>query len=231
MDMEIQNKNTRSYILIMLLAFCNIALQAQNNPKGVIFIMTDDMGYGDIDALYPSSLNTPALDELSRESVMLTDFHGGTTCAPSRAALMTGRDFNASGVWHTISGRELMRENEQTIAELFQSNGWNTGIFGKWHLGEGYPFAPRFRGFDKTVIHGVGGISQGPDYWGNDYYSGIDGNGRPTDSDFYFENGVPVEADRFCTDYFFNRAQEFIQQSVNRNQSFFCYIPTNASDW
>ncbi|MCX6996714.1 MAG: sulfatase-like hydrolase/transferase, partial [Kiritimatiellaeota bacterium] len=169
------------------------------------------------------------LDTRHGQSVRLTDFHVGTTCSPSRASLMTGRAINAAGVWHTVAGRELLRENEQTMAEVFRSNGWKTGIFGKWHLGDGYPFSPRFRGFDESVIHGGGGVGQGPDYWGNDYYSGVDRNGKPNPADVYMENGQPVKADRFCTDYWFDRAKQFIRQCAKEKKSFFCYLPTNAA--
>lgn len=206
-----------------------LAAAAPPQPKGVILILIDDIGYGDIDILYPNGLATPQLDKLHQQSLRFTDFHVGTTCAPSRASLMTGRSVNAGGVWHTVAGRELLRENEQTMAEVFRANGWRTGIFGKWHLGDGYPFSPRFRGFEVEVIHGGGGVSQGPDYWGNDYYSGVDRNGKPTKADVYMENGKPVAADRFCTDYWFHRAEQFIRESVDSNKPFFCYLPTNAA--
>ncbi|MEM7232762.1 MAG: sulfatase-like hydrolase/transferase, partial [Planctomycetota bacterium] len=139
---------------LVALAVCLLSLSSFNslafaaNPKGVILVVIDDIGYGDIDTLYPSSLETPKLDALHSQSVRLTDFHVGTTCAPTRAALMTGRSVNAGGVWHTIVGREILRANEQTVADVYRANGWRTGIFGKWHLGDGYPFSPRFRGFD-----------------------------------------------------------------------------------
>ncbi len=198
-------------------------------PRGVILVVIDDIGYGDIDILYPSSLETPNLDSLSKQSLRLTDFHVGTTCAPTRASLLTGRSVNAGGVWHTIAGRELLRENEQTMAEVFRANGWKTGIFGKWHLGEGYPFSPRFRGFDMAVIHGGGGVGQGPDYWQNDYYSGVDQNGEATQADVYLKNGQPVTADKFCTDYWFDLAKQFVRRSIRAKQPFFCYLPTNAA--
>lgn len=198
-------------------------------PKGIVLVLIDDTGYGDIGALYPSTLETPHLDTLHSMSVRFTDFHVGPTCSPTRGSLMTGRRLNYAGVWHTIAGRELMRENEQTMAELFQANGWKTGIFGKWHLGDGYPFAPRFRGFEKAVVHGGGGVSQGPDYYGNDYYSGIDGDGNPTVADVYLDDGVQVTADRFCTDYWFHRAKQFIDVALAEDRPFFCYLPTNAA--
>lgn len=198
-------------------------------PKGVILIYIDDIGYGDIDVLYPSDLETPNIDKFYHESVRFTDFHVGTTCAPSRAMLMTGRSVNASGVWHTVAGREILREDEQTMAEVFKANGWRTGIFGKWHLGDGYPFAPRFRGFEVSVVHLGGGLTQQPDYWENDYYSGVDRNGKPTKADVYMENGKPIEADRYCTDYWFERAKLFVKDCADKKKPFFCYLPTNAA--
>ncbi|MEM7391989.1 MAG: sulfatase-like hydrolase/transferase [Verrucomicrobiota bacterium] len=85
--------------------------------------MLDDIGYGEIDTLYPSSLETPNFDRLCHQSVRLTDYHVGTTCSPSRGSIMTGRAINAGNVWHTIAGREILRENEQTMAEVFRANG------------------------------------------------------------------------------------------------------------
>ncbi|WP_162006761.1 sulfatase-like hydrolase/transferase [Roseimaritima sediminicola] len=230
MDMNPFRYKPAGFLVVLAsLVCCTASLSAADVPKGVILVMIDDIGYGDIDGLYPSSLETPHLDKLYRQSVRLTDFHVGTTCAPTRASLMTGRSVNAGGVWHTIAGRELLREDEQTMAEVFQANGWRTGIFGKWHLGDGYPFSPRFRGFDTAVVHGGGGVGQGPDYWNNDYYSGVDYQGDPTDPDVYWENGETFEADKFCTDLWFERSQRFVKQSVSEGKPFFCYVPTNAA--
>ena len=176
------------------IALGNKPLEESANPKGVVLVLIDDIGYGDINLLEPSDLQTPHLDNLGRESLRLTDFHVGTTCSPTRASLLTGRYVNATGVWHTIAGRSMLRENELTIADVFKANGWRTGVFGKWHLGEGYPFAPRFRGFDTTVTHGGGGVGQQPDYWRNDYYAAKEATknhaGDPTDIDHYFHNGT-----------------------------------------
>ena len=221
------------FLSLLFTAFLGLATaygEGPDAPKGVVLIVIDDIGYGDIDILHPSDeLETPNLDSLYKQSLRLTDFHVGTTCSPSRASFMTGRSVNAGGVWHTIAGREILRENEQTVAEVFKSNGWTTGVFGKWHLGEGFPFAPRFRGFDVSIIHGGGGVGQGPDYWENDYYSGVDFEGNDTRADYYFDRGVPFKADKFCTDLWFDRAQKFIKQSVENDKPFFCYIPTNAA--
>ena len=202
-------------------------------PKGVVLVMIDDIGYGDVDFLSPSDLETPHIDQFGKQSVRLTDFHVGTTCSPTRASLMTGRYVNATGVWHTIAGRSILRENEQTIADVFQANGWRTGVFGKWHLGDSYPYQPRFRGFETSVIHGGGGVGQQPDYWRNDYYASkgetTNHKGKPTGNDHYFHSGEITKADEFCTDYWFTHAFKFMEASLKEEKPFFCYISTNAA--
>ena len=82
---------------------------------------------------------------------------------------MTGRNCNRVGVWHTVMGRSLLRKSEVTMADVFRYNGYSTGMFGKWHLGDNYPYRPHDRGFDETFYHGGGGVTQAPDYWDNDY--------------------------------------------------------------
>lgn len=219
------------FALVLWVSFFCGLLEAKelSSPRGVILVMVDDVGWGDFNALTPGNVQTPNLDTLHHEGVRLTDFHVGTTCSPTRASLLTGRRVNATGVWHTVAGRSLLRENEQTIAEVFQANGWRTGIFGKWHLGDSYPYLPRYRGFDIEVIHGNGAVGEGPDYWGNNYYSTVDYHGNPTTADIYYVNGKPVKADKFCTDFWFDRACRFIGESVKDKKPFFCYIPTNAA--
>ncbi|MDD2600176.1 MAG: sulfatase-like hydrolase/transferase, partial [Kiritimatiellae bacterium] len=213
--------------------FCCAVLMVMSlwgaQPKGVILVLIDDIGYGDINALEPSDLKTPQLDQLHSESVRFTDFHVGTTCAPTRGSLMTGRAVNAGGVFHTIACRDRLFQGEQTMAEVFKANQWATGIFGKWHLGNGYPYAPHYRGFDLAVIHRAGGVGQQPDYWGNDYYAKTRYDGSPATADRYLENGREVVSDEFCTDYWFKRAKAFIKTASQKEQRFFCYIPTNAA--
>ena len=81
------------------------------NPKpNIVYILTDDQGYGDTGFSGNPWIKTPNLDCLWKESVSFTDFHTGPTCAPTRASLMTGRYHNSTGVWHTIGGRSLLRK-------------------------------------------------------------------------------------------------------------------------
>ena len=181
----------------------------------IVFILTDDQGYGDLGCHGNEIIKTPHIDRFYEDCIRMTDYHVGPTCAPTRAGLMTGHYANSTGVWHTIGGRSLLRANEWSLANALQESGYKTGLFGKWHLGDSYPYRPQDRGFDKVVTHGGGGISQTPDFWGNDYFD-----------DTYKENGKNKEFKGYCTDVFFHEAIEFIKK--NKNQPFLCFIPTNA---
>jgi arylsulfatase A-like enzyme len=128
---------------------------------------------------------------------------------------MTGRHTNRLNVFHTIAGRSLLFEDEIILPQVFAQNGYVNAMFGKWHLGDNYPFRPEDRGFHEVVRHGGGGIDQGPDYWGNDYFD-----------DTYWHNGETEAYKGYCTDVFFSEALEFIEE--NKDRPFFCYISTNA---
>ena len=191
--------------------------QSRNNSKkpNVILVITDDQGYGDVGAHGNSLIKTPHLDTFYNESFHLTNFHVSPTCAPTRASLLTGRYANSTGVWHTVGGWSLLREKEKTMANMFREAGYVTGGFGKWHLGDNYPFRPEDRGFQQTVMHKAGGVQQTPDYWGNTYFD-----------DTYFKNGNPTKFKGYCTDVFFQEALSFIKSS--KDTPFFCYIAPNA---
>ena len=185
------------------------------SSPNILFVLTDDQGYGDIGCHGNPIVKTPHLDQFHDESVRFTNFHVGPTCAPTRSGLLTGHYANSTGVWHTVGGRSLLRANEITIANVFKENGYRTGLFGKWHLGDNYPYRPQDRGFDQVVCHGGGGISQAPDCWGNDYFD-----------DHYFVNGVATPFTGYCTDVFFSEAMDFIEK--NKDEPFVCFLPTNA---
>lgn len=200
---------------ILAPAFASCEKAADQEKPNVILIITDDQGYGDLGFTGNEHINTPHIDQLAAEGVRFSDFHTGTTCAPTRAGIMTGRHNNRVGVWHTIMGRSLLRKNEITIADVFRENGYATGLFGKWHLGDNNPYRPHQRGFDEALYHGSGGVYQITDYWNNDYFD-----------DTYFRNGVPEKTEGYCTDVWFDNAVKFMQK--NSGKPFFCYISTNA---
>lgn len=213
--MKVQNWMNVLFSVIFILLISFLFVSCSKKQPNVILIMTDDQGYGDLACLGNPYVKTPALDKLYEESVRFTDFHVDPCCSPTRAALMTGCYSSRAGVWHTIGGRSLLKEGMPTIANLFANNGYETGIFGKWHLGENYPFRPQDRGFKETLVHGGGGIGSNPDYWGNDYFD-----------DTYIHNGVPEKYEGYCNTIWFNEAIKYIKN--NRNKPFFCYIPTNV---
>jgi arylsulfatase A-like enzyme len=169
----------------------------------IVLVITDDQGYPALGSSGHPFIQTPNLDAFHEDSVRFTDFHSGTTCAPTRAGLFTGRYCNSTGVWHTIGGRSLLRRDEVSIASRLSSAGYATGLFGKWHLGDEYPYRPQDRGFTTTVCHGGGGISQQPDWWGNDYFN-----------DTYMVNGEPVKFEGYCTNIFFDQGMRFIETNA-----------------
>lgn len=209
--------NKSNAFSVLLLVTLNMALMAQSlaQKPNVIFILTDDQGYGDLACHGNPWIKTPNIDNLHSEGVRFTNFHTGTTCAPSRSGIMTGKYCNKVGVWHTINGREILAAEETTLAQTMKGTGYKTAIFGKWHLGDSYPFRPQDRGFDEVLIHGGGGVGQQPDYWGNDYFD-----------DTYFRNGKPEKFIGYCTDIWFSEAIKFIEK--NKHKPFFCYLSTNA---
>ena len=186
-----------------------------SKTPNVVLILTDDQGYGDIACHGNSVLNTPNLDHMCSNSVRLTDFHVDPMCSPSRAALLTGRYSARTGVWSTLTGRYIMREDENTLAEVFNSSGYRTGMFGKWHLGDNYPYRPQDRGFHDVLTFGAGVVGEIPDYWNNNYFEAQ-----------YLRNGIYERFDKYCTDVWFDEAINFIKDS--ESAPFFCYISTNA---
>jgi arylsulfatase len=190
-------------------------------PPNIIFLLTDDQGYGDLSCHGNPVLKTPNLDHLHAEGVRFTDFHVSPTCSPTRSALMTGRHEFKNGVTHTILERERLTLKATTIAQVLKSAGYTTGIFGKWHLGDEPAYQPDRRGFDEVFIHGGGGIGQS--------YPGSCGDAP---GNTYFDpailhNGKFEKTRGYCTDVFFHQALRWIE-SVKGKKPFFCYLPTNA---
>jgi arylsulfatase A-like enzyme len=195
---------------------------AAAEKPNIIFLLTDDQGYGDLSCHGNPILQTPNLDRLHDEGVRFTDFHVSPTCSPTRSALMTGRHEFRNGVTHTVLERERLTLKATTIAQVLKSAGYTTGIFGKWHLGDEPDHWPDKRGFDEMFIHGCGGIGQS--------YPGSSGGDAPGNTYFnpvILHNGTFEKTAGYCTDVFFGRALRWME-SVKGKQPFFCYLPTNA---
>ena len=187
---------------------------ASRKPN-VVLVITDDQGYGDLGCTGNPWIQTPNIDAFHNRSVRFADFHVSPLCTPTRGALMTGHRPVRNGAWATCWGRSILRKTEVTMANVFADSGYRTGMFGKWHLGDNYPYRPEDRGFQHVVAHRGGGVGQTPDFWGNNYFD-----------DTYFHNSSPVPHSGYCTDVWFEEATKFIEAS--QDQPFFAYIATNA---
>jgi arylsulfatase len=195
---------------------------ASKKQPNIVFVLTDDQGYGDLGCHGNRFIKTPNLDGMHGESVRFTDHHASPTCSPTRASLMTGRHEFKSGVTHTIEERERMSLKAVTVAQVLKSAGYTTGIFGKWHLGDSAPYQPNRRGFDEVFIHGCGGIGQS--------YPGTCGDapGNTYFSPAILHNGVFEKTDGYCTDVFFRQAVKWIGEKSKGKAPFFAYITPNA---
>ena len=206
-----------NYIWVFLaVVSCVPAANAADRPN-VIVIMTDDQGYGDLSWTGNPVVHTPSMDALARQSVRLTDFHVAPMCTPTRGQLMSGQDAFRNRAMNVSSGRTLLDPKLPTMASLFQNAGYRTAMFGKWHLGDNYPYRPQDRGFEETVWFPSSHISAVPDYWNNDYFD-----------DVFRHNGKEEELDGYCTDVFFNHATQWIAKETSAKQPFLVYLPLNA---
>lgn len=199
---------------------CDVVGQAAG--PNVVLIVTDDQGYAPVGRHGNTWIKTPNLDELYDASTRFTRFLVAPTCAPTRAALMTGRDPMKNGITHTMFERERLTRNATTLPQALKPAGYTSGIFGKWHLGDQWEYQPNNRGFDETFIHGAGGIGQKydcscADVPNNSYFDPI-----------VRHNGRFVQTSGFCTDVFFDAATKWIETQVAADKPYFAYIATNA---
>ncbi len=198
-------------------------LPAAPIQPNIILVMPDDVGYGDYASLGNPIMRTPSVDAFKQESLLFTQFHVSAKCAPSRAALMSGKHEFRSGVTHTLFERERMSLKTFTLSQMLKSAGYATGIFGKWHLGNEEAYRPENRGFDEVYIHGGGGIGQ--TYGGSAGDAPDNNNINPT----LWHNGTYVRTTGYCTDLFFDQATQWMDAHRQAKQPFFAYIPLNAA--
>lgn len=163
------------------------------------------MGYGDIRAHGNPLVSTPNFDSLYNQSARFTNFAVSPTCAPTRAALLTGKHEFFSGVTHTINPMRNLDTASVTIAELMRSKGYATGLFGKWHLGQSGSYGPWYRGFDETLT-----------VPGDDQRSHFD--------PVLLKNGKEQQFKGYREDILFDKALNFIE--ANKDAAFFCYLAT-----
>lgn len=195
------------FLLVGFLNACTTAKKKNNEKYNVVLVLADDQGFGDIGFNGNPYLQTPTLDSLSNVAFRFDNFYVSPVCAPTRASLLTGKYHYRTGTYWVSNGKENMNPQEYTLAELFRDNGYATGIFGKWHNGAHYPFHPNQQGFQQFV-----GFCMG--HWNNYFNTTLE------------ENGKPVLAEGYITDYLTKRAMQFIDE--NKEKPFFCYVPYNT---
>ena len=214
--MKLKNSISLYFVFLALSSLCF----AQNTRPNVIVIITDDQGYGDLGINGNPHVRTPVIDNFAKKSIQFTNFYVSPVCAPTRASLLTGRYSLRTGIRDTYNGGAMMATEEITLAEMLKKANYKTGIFGKWHLGDNYPFRPSEQGFDESLIHLAGGMGQVGDI--TTFFKG--------DSSYFdpvlWHNNRPEAFEGYCSDIFTEQAIDFIEK--NSQTPFFCYLSFNA---
>ena len=209
----------RYYSQFILLCFFILFLsckQEKTNPPNVIYILSDDLGYGDLSCYGQKKLSTPNIDRLANEGMLFTNhYSGNTVCSPSRAVLMTGQDPGHVHCRGNMPTEKMgaLDSTMVTLPRLFKNAGYATGAFGKWGLG-----ITSNKGQENPLTHGfdhfTGWKSQ---MIAHTYYpSSIVRDGQE----------VPLDSGTYVHDFIMEDAFNFIRESVKENKPFFCYIPT-----
>ena len=218
--MKINSASLLNIKLINILVIL-ISLQCFSQTKpNVIVIYTDDQGAIDLGSYGATDIYTPNIDKLAKEGTRFTQAYvAAPVCAPSRAALLTGKYPQNAGVHGNTShapGSHGMPNEQYTIAELFKDNGYNTGHIGKWHLGMSKETSPNAQGFDYSFGHLRGCIDNYSHYF---FWAG------PNIHDLY-ENGKEVFHDgQYFPDLASDRALKYVED--NKEDPFFMYYAIN----
>lgn len=186
----------------------------------IILIMADDLGYGDLSCFGSEEIDTPNIDNLADRGVTFTDYHAnGPVCSPTRAALVTGRYQQRSGLEGVIYVGGATRQvgldpgEAYSLARAFRDAGYTTAVYGKWHLGYRTDFNPVQHGFDHFRGYVSGNV---------DYHSHVDGSGVAD----WWKNLELVPENGYVTDLVNRHAVDFIEE--HRDKPFFLYVAHEA---
>ena len=150
-------------IIYLILIFTISSCETENRRPNIVFILTDDLGYGDLSSYGSKTINSENIDQLAKDGVKLTSYYAAQpVCSASRAAVLTGVYPNRIGIHNAFgpNSNSGINHNELTLAEMLKENGYSTGIFGKWHLGSKKEYFPTNHGFDEFY-----GILYSNDMW------------------------------------------------------------------
>ena len=208
---------TKFLFLFGLLFFnFNFAQSPKVKPPNIVFILVDDLGYGECGFNGGKEINTPQIDQLAKSGAILANNYVQPVCSPTRACLLTGRYPTHTGVYNIITPGATwgLPLNETTLADALKENGYQTAITGKWHLGEfEKAYQPNARGFDLQYGHFFGSI---------DYFT----HSRNDQMDWY-RNGTPLNEEGYSTHLITKEACKIIE-TTNHNKPLFLYIPFNG---
>ena len=228
--------NPIAAILCALCVLCGLSEAAQK--PNIIFILADDLGYGDLACYGSEKVTTPHLDSMAKEGVKLTSFYVAPVCSPTRAALMTGCIPQRVGIGGVLFPRNNhgLNPDERTLPELLKEQGYATAIIGKWHLGNQDMFQPLKHGFD-TWYGTPASNSQGFDptakryaddcVWREGYTRESILRLKEADCPLVRDNvviEVPADQTQF-TQRYTQEAIRFI--AANKDKPFFLYLPHN----
>jgi arylsulfatase A-like enzyme len=186
--------------ILFLLIFATVFLYSKK--PNIILILTDDQGYGDIQAHGHPFLKTPNINQLRTEGVSFDNFYVSPSCSPTRAALLTGMHEFHNGVTHTIVPRQQLHQDAIILPQLLKTAGYKTGFIGKWHLGN--KPGPEQRGFDWCSTNQGGPL-------------------KHFDATF-IRNRKRINTTGYREDIFFDEAINFINEAGS--DPFFCYLAT-----
>lgn len=196
-------------------------------PNFILFL-TDDQGYGDLSCMGSTDVKTPRLDLLAAEGARFTHWYSNSpVCSPSRASLLTGRYPGNAGVRSILAGHRTasgLPQTVPTLATALKGLGYQTAMFGKWHLGLAAGSRPEDHGFDEWFGFLAGCI----DFYSHIFYWGMaDGKTHPTHD--LWENGQEIyENGRYFTELITERTVSYIRRAARRGEPFFVYVPYNA---
>jgi len=194
-------------LLCFLSSFVILISSLAAQRPNVLLIITDDQGYGDFSIHGNAHLQTPHIDKLGRDGVRFDRFYVNSFCAPTRAALLTGRWPLRTSVHGVTHNKEAMKPSEITLAEALGKNGYRTACIGKWHNGEQFPFTPEGQGFEHVF-----GFNNG--HW-NNYFDAT-----------LLRGTQPEPTKGYITDVLTDDAMAFI--TAKQKEPFFCYLAYNA---
>ncbi len=212
---------------VALLALSTAAFAA---PPNIVVLVADDWGFGDIGAL-GSEISTPHIDSLARRGVTFSNFHVASTCAPTRAMLLTGADHHRVGVGNMPEstpeqheGRPgyegVLSDQAVTLATRLKDQGYHTYITGKWHLGKTPDKLPQRRGFERSFIQ----ADSGSDNWEDRTYMML------YDKAYWFEDGKQASPpkDFYSSEFFVDKAIDYLKAQGD-SKPFFTYIGFQAN--